>query len=39
MLLRNKKVVIIGAGPVGLAFARLLQQEGANVKVYERDKN
>jgi 2-polyprenyl-6-methoxyphenol hydroxylase-like FAD-dependent oxidoreductase len=39
MLLQNKKVAIIGAGPVGLAFARLLQQEGANVKVYERDLN
>ncbi len=39
MLLQNKKVAIIGAGPVGLAFARLLQQEGANVKVYERDVN
>jgi len=39
MLLQNKKVAIIGAGPVGLAFARLLQQAGANVKVYERDLN
>lgn len=39
MLLQNKKVAIIGAGPVGLALARLLQQEGANVKVYERDVN
>jgi 2-polyprenyl-6-methoxyphenol hydroxylase-like FAD-dependent oxidoreductase len=39
MLLQNKKVAIIGAGPVGLAFARLLQQEGMNVKVYERDVN
>ena len=39
MLLQNKKVAIIGAGPVGLAFARLLQQEGVNVKVYERDVN
>src|ERR1700722_2473708 len=39
MLLQNKKVAIIGAGPVGLAFARLLQQEGANAKVYERDVN
>ena len=39
MLLQNKKVAIIGAGPVGLAFARLLQQEGAHVKVYERDAN
>ena len=39
MLLQNKRVAVIGAGPVGLAFARLLQQEGANVKVYERDVN
>ena len=39
MLLQNKNVAIIGAGPVGLAFARLLQQEGGNVKVYERDLN
>ena len=39
MLLQNKKVAIVGAGPVGLAFARLLQQSGANVKVYERDVN
>lgn len=39
MLLQNKKVAIIGAGPIGLAFARLLQQAGANVKVYERDVN
>ena len=38
-LLRNKNIAIIGAGPVGLAFARLLQQEGADVKVYERDTN
>jgi 2-polyprenyl-6-methoxyphenol hydroxylase-like FAD-dependent oxidoreductase len=39
VLLQNKKVAVIGAGPVGLAFARLLQQAGANVKVYERDVN
>lgn len=39
MVLQNKKVAIIGAGPVGLAFARLLQQGGAIVKVYERDVN
>jgi 2-polyprenyl-6-methoxyphenol hydroxylase-like FAD-dependent oxidoreductase len=38
-LLRNKKVAIIGAGPVGLTFARLLQQAGAIVKVFERDVN
>jgi tetracycline resistance monooxygenase len=39
MLLQNKKVAVIGAGPVGLAFARLLQQGGINIKVYERDAN
>lgn len=37
MLLNNKKVAIIGAGPVGLTMARLLQQKGVNVAVYERD--
>jgi 2-polyprenyl-6-methoxyphenol hydroxylase-like FAD-dependent oxidoreductase len=36
-LLHNKNIAVVGAGPVGLAFARLLQQEGVNVKVYERD--
>lgn len=39
MLLNNKKVVIIGAGPVGLMMAKLLQQKGLNVSVFERDKN
>jgi 2-polyprenyl-6-methoxyphenol hydroxylase-like FAD-dependent oxidoreductase len=39
MLLRNKKVAIIGAGPVGLTMARLLQQKGIDVTVYERDRN
>lgn len=39
MLLENKKVAIIGAGPVGLTFARLLQQKGVTVTVYERDEN
>lgn len=39
MLLQNKKVAIIGAGPVGLTMARLLQQEGVDVTVYERDKD
>jgi tetracycline resistance monooxygenase len=38
-LLRNKKVAIIGAGPVGLTMARLLQQKGVHVTVYERDKD
>jgi 2-polyprenyl-6-methoxyphenol hydroxylase-like FAD-dependent oxidoreductase len=39
MLLKNKKVAIIGAGPVGLALATLLQQRGADLTVYERDKD
>jgi 2-polyprenyl-6-methoxyphenol hydroxylase-like FAD-dependent oxidoreductase len=39
MLLRNKIIAIIGGGPVGLILARLLQQTGASVKVYERDEN
>ncbi|SDR10037.1 tetracycline resistance monooxygenase [Chryseobacterium soldanellicola] len=36
-LLKNKKVAIIGAGPVGLTMAKLLQQNGIEVTVYERD--
>ncbi|MCP2024952.1 tetracycline resistance monooxygenase [Flavobacterium sp. HSC-32F16] len=39
MLLQNKKTAIAGAGPVGLTMARLLQQNGINVTVYERDKD
>lgn len=39
MLLENKSVAIIGAGPVGLTMAKLLQQTGAAVTVYERDKD
>lgn len=39
MLLKNKKVAIIGAGPVGLTMAKLLQQKGIDVTVYERDKD
>lgn len=39
MLLQNKKVAVIGAGPVGLTIARLLQQKGVDVTVYERDKD
>jgi 2-polyprenyl-6-methoxyphenol hydroxylase-like FAD-dependent oxidoreductase len=39
MLLKNKKVAIIGAGPVGLTMAKLLQQKGIEVTVYERDKD
>jgi len=37
MLLQDKKVAIIGGGPGGLTLARLLQQQGVAVKVYERD--
>lgn len=39
MLLKNKKVAIIGAGPVGLTMAKLLQQVGVEITVYERDKD
>jgi tetracycline resistance monooxygenase len=39
MLLKDKKVAIIGAGPVGLTMARLLQQKGIVVAVYERDRD
>ena len=39
MLLKDKKVAIVGAGPAGLTMARLLQQKGATVTVYERDEN
>ncbi len=35
--IKNKKIVIVGAGPGGLTLARLLQMNGADVKVYERD--
>lgn len=39
MLLQNIKVAITGAGPVGLTIAKLLQQKGVNINVYERDKD
>ncbi|WP_288374025.1 NAD(P)/FAD-dependent oxidoreductase [Chryseobacterium culicis] len=39
MVLNHKKVAIIGAGPVGLTMAILLQQKGVEVNVYERDLN
>ncbi len=39
MLIKDKKVAIIGGGPVGLTMARLLQQQGADLTVYERDKD
>ncbi|WP_106635984.1 NAD(P)/FAD-dependent oxidoreductase [Siphonobacter sp. SORGH_AS_0500] len=37
MILTNKKIAVIGAGPVGLTMARLLQQHHIDVTVYERD--
>lgn len=37
MLLQHKQVAIIGGGPGGLTLARLLQQQGVDAKVYERD--
>lgn len=39
MLLQNKHVAILGAGPVGLTMARLLQLKNVDVTVYERDQN
>lgn len=39
MLLKNKKVAIVGGGPGGLTLARLLQLKEVNVAVYERDVN
>lgn len=37
MVVKNKKIAIIGGGPGGLTLARLLQQKGVDVTVYERD--
>ncbi|WP_144281880.1 FAD-dependent oxidoreductase [Chryseobacterium echinoideorum] len=39
MNIKDKKIAIIGGGPGGLTLARLLQQGGCNVTVYERDIN
>jgi 2-polyprenyl-6-methoxyphenol hydroxylase-like FAD-dependent oxidoreductase len=39
MLIKNKKIAIIGGGPGGLTLAKLLQLKGATVNVYERDIN
>lgn len=35
--IEGKKIAIVGGGPGGLTLARLLQMNGAEVKVYERD--
>ncbi len=37
--IKNKRIAIIGGGPGGLTLARLLQMNGVDVKVYERDVN
>ncbi|MGI4828152.1 MAG: FAD-dependent oxidoreductase [Janthinobacterium lividum] len=37
--LEGKTVAIVGGGPGGLTLARLLQQGGAHVSVYERDQS
>lgn len=37
MQLQHTQIAIVGGGPGGLVLARLLQQKGAQVKVYERD--
>ncbi|MFZ4928150.1 FAD-dependent oxidoreductase [Chryseobacterium sp. Mn2064] len=37
MILKDKKIAIIGAGPVGLTMAKLLQLQNVDVTVYERD--
>ena len=39
MLIKGKKIAIVGGGPGGLTLARILQMNGADVKVYERDYN
>ena len=38
-LVSDKKIVIVGGGPIGLTLARILQHSGADVTVYERDEN
>lgn len=37
--IKNKQIAIVGGGPGGLTLARILQMNGAGVKVYERDVN
>ena len=38
MVIKDKTLAIVGGGPGGLTLATLLQKNGVNVKVYERDK-
>jgi len=39
MLIKDKKIAIVGGGVGGLTLARLLQMQNVDVKVYERDVN
>lgn len=39
MNIKDKKIAIVGGGPGGLTLARLLQQSGCSISVYERDLN
>ncbi len=38
-LIKDKSIAIVGGGPGGLTLARILQMNGADVTVYERDMN
>src|SRR6185312_11271048 len=38
-LIKDKNIAIVGGGPGGLTLARILQMNGADVKVYERDES
>lgn len=38
-MIYDKTIAIVGGGPGGLTLARLLQQKGITVTVYERDKD
>lgn len=38
-LIKDKNIAIVGGGPGGLTLARILQMNGADVQVYERDIN
>lgn len=39
MIVKDKKIAIVGGGPGGLTLARLLQLKGVDAIVYERDLN
>lgn len=39
MVIQDKKIAVIGGGPGGLTLARILQNKGFRVTIYERDAN